>query len=310
MMKITKESNIGLGEYLDLQVEIFKGYLIVTRATFNKESIHQMRVTVKRINTFYKLKKDINFPIMVHDNLFEIIKQVYAASGRLRDLHIQKAILKAYQQILKIKMPLLVKYLHNVEKGLERDLFQITGNIDPLTMKKPDRAKEVPETIPDYPGLEQQCDIFIINKASKINQKLLIIESENNLHDLRKQIKQVFFVLEFLQEYYPNSKFGKHDLKPLRRITNRLGRWNDLSVFSNRINDFLKIDELDQFEEVHSFLLLKMIENDQQVLTKNIDALIYIQMLSLKSISGCDTAGNHQQNVFVTEKSGSKDKQV
>lgn len=285
-MQITKEDNTSLYDFLDRQIAMFKGYFMVTRASLDKESIHQMRVTVKRINTFYKLKKHIRFPVTIPDGLFEIIKQTYSASGRLRDLHIQKKLLAEYRKKLDNDFPELKKYLANTEKSLKQELHQITENINPELLNDASSSSRPPADINGVAGLEDESAAFLNKKVDKINKLLLHINDENHVHDLRKQIKQVYFVLQFLGDYFPKSKYAGYRLKPLRRITDRLGHWNDLTMFTMRIGDFIQTSDHEHNSDY--YLLSKVIEAEKKEMLKDIDARIYLQLLLLQKLQNGD----------------------
>lgn len=285
-MQITKENNTSLYDFLDRQIAMFKGYFLVTRASLDKESIHQMRVTVKRINTFHKLKKHIRFPVTIPDGLFEIIKHTYSASGRLRDLHIQKRLLAEYRKKLSRDFSELKKYLAKTEKSLKQDLYQITESINPELLDDAASSSRPPADINGLAGLEEESTAFLNKKVGKINKLLLRINDENHVHDLRKQIKQVYFVLQFLGDYFPKSKYAGFSLKPLRQITDRLGHWNDLTMFTMRIGDFIHAAG-DEYNTDY-YLLSKAIEAEKKDQLKDIDAHIYLQLLKLQKLQNGD----------------------
>lgn len=288
-MQVTQENNTSLYDFLDRQIAMFKGYFLVTRASLDKESIHQMRVAVKRINTLYKLKKHIRFPVTIPEELFEIIKRIYGASGRLRDLHIQKRLLAEYRKKLDNDFPELKKYLAKTEKSLKQDLYQITENINPDLLNDAAAASRPPADINGLAGLEDESTAFLNKKVGKVNKLLLRINDENHVHDLRKQIKQMYFVLQFLGDHFPKSKYAGFRLKPMRQITDRLGRWNDLTMFTMRIGDFIRTTG-DEYNTGY-YLLCKSIEAEKKEMLTDIDARIYLQLLLLQKLqNGSNTA--------------------
>lgn len=298
-MEIAKEKNISLYEFLHRQIELFKGYFLVTRASLDEESIHQMRVAVKRINTFYKLKKHINFPIIVQENLFDAINKIYSASGNLRDVHIQKALLKKFRTKLRTPMPELKKYLETAENLLKQELFKIAESIDFYGIVDGNQHETVPENISSYANLGNESMIFIESKMEKIHRMLLKLNQEDIVHALRKQIKQLYFVLQFMREYYPNSSFSEYRIKPLRKITNRLGRWNDLTLFDSRINTFTAmLQGGPDGHQAEYYLLKKMIAAEKKKLLEDIDADIWLE---LKLLEDYITTGDERDAVRENE---------
>jgi CHAD domain-containing protein len=284
-MEITKEKNVSLYKFLHRQIEMFKGYFLVTRASLDKESIHQMRVAVKRINTFYKLKKHINFPIVVQENLFDAIKKIYGSSGNLRDVHIQKSLLKEFRKKLQTPFPELKKHLGTVEKKFQQELFSIAESIDFSGIGNDTQNETVPDNLSSYASLEKESIIYISRKIEKIHRMLLSPNQGDMVHDMRKQVKQLYFVLQFLREYYPESVFSKYRIKPLRNITNRLGRWNDLAMFNSRVKTFMA-NQHDTVREsdIDYYLLIKTIDTEKQELLQDIDAHIWLELKLLEHI--------------------------
>lgn len=282
-MEITKEKNVSLYEFLHRQIELFKGYFLVTRASLDEESIHQMRVAVKRINTFYKLKKHINFPIVVQENLFDAINKIYSASGNLRDVHIQKALLKKFRARLQTPMPELKKHLETAENLLKQELFKIAESIDFYGIIEGTQNETVPENISSYASLGNESMIFIDSKMEKIHKMLLKLNQEDIVHALRKQIKQLYFVLQFMREYYPKSNFSEYRIKPLRKITNRLGRWNDLTLFESRITTFTAmLQSGPNGNQAEYYLMKKMIAAEKKKLLEDLDADIWLELKLLE----------------------------
>lgn len=277
--------NISLYNFLDRQIELFKGNFLTTRASMDQEAIHQMRVAVKKINAIYKLKKHIDFPVTIDKKLFEIISAIYGSSGKLRDVQLQHNLLYHYRKELKFGFTALQGFLNNAETHLEEQLIKVVGEIDPATFEEASQSSGLPENLQNLASLERESLIFIHRKIEKIEKLMLLIQNEKFVHELRKQVKQLFFVLQFLHSHFPESTFGNYDLKPFQLVGDRLGQWNDRSMFIQRINAFIELQEPDFIvENAEYYLLLKNVEDDKRRLLKNVDLMLYMEMINLKAL--------------------------
>ncbi|HRW96470.1 MAG TPA: CHAD domain-containing protein [Bacteroidales bacterium] len=282
-MKSINQTNTSLYEFLDQQVNAFRQNFLTTRLTMDQEAIHQMRVAVKKINTIHKLKKHLDFPITIDEKLFELISTIYSNSGMLRDVQLQHTLLYSYRKNLKCGFTELQDFLTLTEIHLEETLKGVISGIDPELVENLTEPKHLPEKPEIYLNIENESLNFIQKKIRKISRLLIYLETESKVHDLRKQTKQLLFVLQFLQNNFPQSNFGSYKVKTFIRIAEKLGKWNDLQMFVNQVNSFL-ITQPPGFQEDHSeyYLLTKNIENDKQRLIRNLDLMLYLEIIKLR----------------------------
>jgi len=280
---MSENKNISLYEFLDRQIGLFRDNFFVTRASMDQEAIHQMRVAVKRINTIYKLKKHIDFPVSINHRLFEVIRAIYGNSGKLRDIQLQQTILYHYRKELKFGFIELQEFLNKTEHRLEELLIKTVAEINVEFLNEIDNNAAVPEDIQQYAGLESESVHFIWKKIEKIEKLILLLDNEDFVHDLRKQVKQLFFVVQFLHNHFPESIFGEYDLKPLQQVGDRLGKWNDITMFQEQISLFTQLSGEQQHDnEVEYYLLGKVMEADKRNLIRNLDVMIYLELIGLK----------------------------
>ncbi|MBE0640191.1 MAG: CHAD domain-containing protein [Bacteroidales bacterium] len=294
---MSAQNNISLYNFLDRQIELFKGNFLTTRASMDQEAIHQMRVAVKKINAIYKLKKHIDFPVTIDKKLFDIISAIYGSSGKLRDVQLQHNLLYHYRKELKFGFTALQVLLNESETELEEQLMSVVAEIDPASLEAASQSSGLPENLQNLAGIERESIIFIYRKIEKIEKLMLLIQNEKFVHELRKQVKQLFFVLQFLHSHFPESTFGNYDLKPFQLVGDRLGQWNDRSMFIQRINAFVALQEPNFISEnAEYYLLLKSVEDDKRSLLKNVDLMLYMEMINLKALFP-ETDGSNQVEI-------------
>jgi len=284
-MKRSSANNLSypdLSEFFYDQVKVFRDYYHTTLIKFDRQAIHQMRVAVKKINAVHKLKKSINYPITLRDTFFKLVKDIFFHSGKLRDVQLQHLILNNYKEKLSYDFEHLQHHINKQEKYLLDNLQALVTHIEPTSFDKPSVLEKRVTNAKYRVDPERDSIAFIIKKTENISNLLLLIENEDYVHKLRKQVKQLFFVLQFLAHCFPDNVFGKYDLSNLRMIGDRLGQWNDLFMFNLQINNFLgaqNVSFLEDFPEYHALQLL--VRENRQSLLHGLDLLIEQELLNL-----------------------------
>ncbi|MFP4470552.1 MAG: CHAD domain-containing protein [Bacteroidales bacterium] len=275
--------NKAIYHFLETQLQLFKGHFLVTQASMDEDAIHQMRVAIKRIRTIQKLKKHINFPTIIDEQQYAAIRQIFSVSGMLRDLQIQTGLLKNYRKELKFSFDDLQDHLNQKEHQLVDQLNRTIQEIDF------ERFNELPDPEASINDLDKKADLekqsldFLKKKIGNIRRLILLLDREEFVHDLRKQVKQLFFILQFLSTNFPESHFGDYRLKPLKDAGESLGDWNDRDVFLNMLNAFLEEKVGDYlFENAEYQILQYVLTDEKQKLLHDLDLKIYMELIDLR----------------------------
>lgn len=185
---------------------------------FDVDLIHDLRVAYKKLRAFIRLmqeeKRKMEMP--------EEIKLLYRSCGTVRDLQLVIERLKGGRN----EVP-------NFLKGLHHELFTakelLVMHIEDITLRK--AVKEIEEALP----AELTEDIvrhFIQRKVATIHVLLLALEHEEELHAIRKALKDLVYVKKILNAdlgfIYPFSEW-KDDEK-LEKINTQLGDLNDQHI--------------------------------------------------------------------------------
>jgi len=289
------DKNKAFYDFLETQLQLFKGHFMVTRASKDEEAIHQMRVAIKRIRTIQKFKKNIDFPLEIPVSLNETIKTIFTTAGKLRDLQIETTMLKQYKKELKSPFSELENHLteNNVmlNESLDSTLREIDlSQIDTLTGQQGQMNETGYQT-----DIEKECLGFVTRKIEKINPLLNLLSNEGKVHELRKQVKQLFFILQFLSEQFEGNIFFGYDLKNLKKLADTIGFWNDQDFFGQMVVKFISSKE-EGFVENHPeyLILIYVIENEKQKLLFDIDLELYLEIINLsvkldKELYGTDS---------------------
>jgi len=296
------ENNHAIYHYLETQLQVFKGHFLITQATMDEEAIHQMRVAIKRIRSIRKLKKHINFPSLLRDEQYVSIKALFAVSGQIRDLQVQRTLLKNYVSELKFEFGDFSSFLDLQESQLAVQLNQTIQTFYNNQFSEITQARGGIDLVEENTDIENESVEFLHRKIDKINKLILLIERDEFVHNLRKQVKQLFFILQFLKNHFPASVFSAYKLKALKDIGEHLGKWNDRDVILNRLHEFLEPrDDIYLEDNAEYQILIYCLEDEKKQMLKDIDLALYLEMINLKSLFQEDYKENQEMETIVEE---------
>ncbi len=226
---IQQHSNIA--HYLNLCVE---------RA--EAESVHQLRVSIKKFRAVSKLLEYL-MPETGRENKqqLEKLRELFKLAGRLRDAQVQLILLNYYRAELNIEDTGFEYFLKKNERSALRkflagfSLFNKMISSQPfhrLNLKKPELNLAE--------SLRPIASKLLEKRIMKLRKTFQAADNDSMLHNVRIQLKQIRYMLGILT--MQDSFFKKYDIAMtgLRVAEIQLGRWHDLVVFRETINKYLK----------------------------------------------------------------------
>lgn len=267
-------------------LEMFRQHYTLARQHLEEENIHQMRVVVKRLKAIRNLRKHLDLAgneDSHEKSLMNQIRDIYSLTGKLRDFHIQQNLLRFFKKRLQTTFSEFQQYLSDLETKTEEDIAKQLKDTE-FSISLSDSESPGQSIAPSGEVSLKRSFGFITKKLNRIESMLIDEMLVSRLHELRKQIKQLFFVLQFISGQFQEVLEG-YDLKPLRRIGETLGQWNDLKVFRGQLEKFLN-DQPEGFLLGHPEYRILLLEVDHQLhkLVKNIDAEVYLEVLRLRKL--------------------------
>lgn len=185
---------------------------------FDMDLIHDLRVAYKKLRAFLRLMQEEERSLQIPDDL----KLLYRSCGTVRDL--QLVIERLNDQ--KEKIPHFIKGLHH-ELFTAKELLVL--HIEDVPVRK--AVKEIEEGLPDE-LTEEMVRQFIQRKVATIHVLLLTLEHEEELHAIRKALKDLVYVKKTLVHElgfnYPFDEWRNDD--KLEKLTTRLGDLNDQHI--------------------------------------------------------------------------------
>ena len=230
--------------------------------SFDQEDIHDLRVGYKKIRAFLRLlqlEKNSS-----HLNLPHKLKGVYQIVGKVREMQLFMGELQAIAVVA--ALPLSITRWH-------QQLFiykeQSVAAIEAMHFKKliNDITKELPRQLH-----EETIKKFMHQKVAAIHIVLLAADNENDLHTIRKQLKDIIYVIRIFEHDwgipFPFSAWKSE--KELSDLASSLGDFNDrcltLSLLQSGYTNADDDREKGILQELHETRLHQKEEQQQQLL--------------------------------------------
>jgi CHAD domain-containing protein len=230
--------------------------------SFDHDDIHDLRVGYKKIRAFLRLLKlerdagDIQIPIR--------LKAVYQTCGKVRDLQLfipqlkGVAVASALSSFINYYQRKLFTYKELAVQAIEAAPFKKTVN----SIKK-----ELPHQLHD-----DTVQKFMDQKIAAIHIVLLAADHENDLHDIRKHLKDIIYTTRIyendLDTPFPAAPWIPE--KELSDMASRLGDFNDrclaVSLLQEGYNNGLTEEAKAALNELQKIWLHEKEEQKQQLL--------------------------------------------
>jgi len=241
------EENLILINWLE-QKKNFTENLILSRKRPTKDSVHDLRVAVKRMRSYLRLKEHLIGEEW--KGSFSKISALFKSFGRLRDFDMSLDLTRRSERKEHLSFHFLKEYL-SVNRSLTRRWAKqaaISFNED------------------EPSAFQQQFNLSLSNaeilekiihlSGSKIKKvKSLSKHFEKNVHEIRKQLKDVYYWLKICPKDLAESFIN---MKSVDRMLNYLGSWQDHFIFRKKIKQYTK--ELPKKNEEK--IMLKILEKN------------------------------------------------
>jgi CHAD domain-containing protein len=224
------------------QVKIFTTNLAICRKRPTKNSVHDLRVAIKRMRSFLRLKKKLTGENW--KSLFRNTAALFKSFGRLRDFDMSLTLTKQYERKEQAIHLSLKKHL-SANRSLAWQLARqdaLNYNPDELnqfTAQFVLTTKEITEK-----ELFEKLLNAVENKSKKVKE--LDDHFQHHAHEIRKLLKDVYYWLKIV----PAENRGAFiDLRKLDKVLNLLGHWQNHFILGEKINSFLEEQPVNKEEK-------------------------------------------------------------
>ena len=229
---------------------------------FDQEDIHDLRVGYKKIRAFLRLlqlEKD-GGDLYMPDKL----KGVYQICGKVRDMQLFLAELHTIKMATQLPAS-ITRWCQQLFTYKE----QAVSAIEAVHFKKlPDAiAKELPRQLHD-----ETVKKFMHQKVAAIHIVLLAADNEEDLHTIRKQLKDIIYTIRIFEHDWgiPFPVNGWKSEKELSDMASTLGNFNDrchaLSLLQSGYPIACDEDEKIVLQQLHDNWLRQKETQQQQLL--------------------------------------------
>jgi len=282
-----KQEHLSINQFLETQIALFREHFLITRQSNDEEAIHKMRLAIKRIRTIHKLKRHLHFQTILTEEFYLVLKHVFAASGKLRDIQVHQGLLSKYADKLNFTFSGLTDFFIQNEKSTIDSLNQAISGItfEPDNQLQTDSVAK--ELQPENCNIEAEIIDYIKFKISFIQKLLFGHNDEENVHEIRKQVKQLYYVLQFIKDYCERSCLADYDLGAIDDLGNNLGSWHDRVVLKDQILKFAGANRDDFFDEnIEYQILLYVLADEKQKILRKLTVNLYLEMINLRVLLG------------------------
>nr|WP_321253365.1 CHAD domain-containing protein [uncultured Ruegeria sp.] len=241
---------------IEVAVDLMRTFLAVARrneagviADIDTEFLHDYRVSLRRVRSVLSLFKGVFSP--AHTNaLKRQFSDLMAPTGRLRDLDV-------YLLEKDMYFSLIPPNLHEgVEAMFRQFQTERAQNLSSLSRRFRSAAYQkqmddlaallaAPQSLQPGPNAERgayQYACALIwkryRKVCKRARRISPMTPDKAVHDLRIDCKKLRYLMEFFAPLF-DAKAFKSIIKPLKKLQDNLGRFNDCSVQQDALLGFV-----------------------------------------------------------------------
>jgi CHAD domain-containing protein len=252
----------ALEEVVIKHVNSIEKHSIRLPGSFDEEDIHDLRVGYKKTRAFLRLLQlekasgDLHVP--------HKLKGVYQACGKVRDMQLFMGELQAIRVV-----PALPVSITRWHQQLFTYKEQSVAAIETVHFKKliEGITKELPRQLH-----EDTIKKFMHQKVAAIHIVLLAADNENDLHAIRKQLKDIIYVIRIFEHDWgiPFPITAWKSEKELSDMASALGDFNDrclaISLLQSGYTNADNVQEKSILQELHENRLHQKEEQQQQLL--------------------------------------------
>lgn len=248
----------------DAASDIIAAYLPVARQNetgiiedIDTEFLHDYRIALRKIRSVLSLFKGVYSEDQTRD-LKARFSALMAPTGQLRDLDVYLLDRGGFYDLLPDSLhrgldrmfDMFAEERQDTHKALSRHLRSkaYDREIDKLAKLFDSRKKLQRGPNADLPAYDFACKLIWkrYRKICKVAAGLDADSADEEVHQLRIHCKKLRYLMEFFGPVFPESDFKKL-IKPLKRLQDNLGLFNDSSVQQESLQAFVAgLDHGDQ----------------------------------------------------------------
>jgi CHAD domain-containing protein len=230
-----------------------------TAQNLSEEKVHQLRVEIKRLRSFFRLLKVLTEKGGKAKKVLKLLDPVFKTAGRVRNATLNRKLLKPLKSRAALEFK---RYLQEKEK---KNVAELKRKIRKFRLKKISKLGH--STVNAFKAIDRQA---VDAKAGKYVRELLRdihaaipdISEDKTFHGIRKKLKDVKTVDQLLLEIAPEHVIHRAVHK-IRGVDEKIGDWHDHVVLVEEIEKYLKKHEGRSGEKLAELALLIQARNEE-----------------------------------------------
>ena len=244
------------------QEKVFNENLILSRKRPTKISVHDLRVAVKKMRSYLRVKKELTG--VEWKGSFSKISALFKSFGRLRDYDMSLTLIRKLERKEFLSFIFFKEYL-----SVNRSLTRKWAKQDALKFndQEPDVFNQQFGLLPI--GKEEVCEKIIQLSALKIKKvKNLAKHFQKNAHEIRKQLKDLYYWLKICPK---DIAEGFISMRVLDRTLTYLGNWQDHVILKKKIKQYKQgLPKSNEEKLMLKDLEMKLVLSQKEILNRAI----------------------------------------
>ncbi len=227
-------------EYIHVQIKLFRKNFIHSVSRKNFDEIHDYRVALKRLRNIVNFLKQIKGGRNLK-KCFKInhLNRAFKSGGVLREMQINRIILKRYEQKNDIRYNGFRNYIRFEEKEAFRSLENARRRFSARKVKKFEtKLIEAVKSLPPS-KLSGYVDSFILKRIAQIKELVKDHNVESTLHRIRRETKSIKYLLEMNKTQSKSYADIDFELNIVTDLEDLIGNWHDQQVFKFELEKYV-----------------------------------------------------------------------
>jgi CHAD domain-containing protein len=237
----------------DRRVGVFREHFMSASAIPSTVAIHEVRVALKRLRSFFDLVGAID-PGFRADRAFAAARKLFRAAGRVRNIQILGAKVYEVSRTGSLELSEYYNWLKEDELREAAKFDRVCGRfrLKPITSGWKSVAVP-PEGLADR-RIRNRAEARLLALIKEIRRVGIARSDARRLHFLRTRTKEARYTLEILQECGLTGDDGVLFNDRLRDVHQPLGQWHDEEVALVSLREFRKRRDPGPFFSLKSYL--------------------------------------------------------
>lgn len=205
------------------------------------DEIHNVRVEVKKIRSFFRTLRTIHLSspdLKVIEGSREIFKDIFSLTGIIRETQLN-LIEMSKLQISNADFNRYQKFIRETENKAVKDFKMLMKNFEINRFAEVNReVKRICENL-NYTDIKKYYLDFICMEIKRVRKLTGSVPDNEQLHKIRKYLKSIHTALEYLMLIDRKIKIKKF-IKRVKKTEVLLGQWHDKIVFISFLKRYLE----------------------------------------------------------------------